>query len=84
MDLVLCHHPTACGPCGLSRTAGAKLCPVACDIVPARHIYPIEVSDLNAFRFIPILISHFLGTYWADLRAFAPSARISMTGRARI
>jgi hypothetical protein len=37
-----------------SRTVGALSAPVACDIVPARNIYPIEVSDLNAFRFIPI------------------------------
>jgi hypothetical protein len=41
----------------LDRTSsyvGRIICPVVCDIVPARHIYPIEASDLNAFRFIPI------------------------------
>jgi len=43
-----------CSLTGRRRTVGCIIYPVACDVVPERHIHPIEVDDLKAFRFIPI------------------------------
>ena len=56
-----------CSLSGLRRTIGPIICPVACDIDPTRNIYSIEVSDLKAFRFLPVfnfaLLGHVSGRF---------------------